>query len=118
MLARRARPAMYRQVAAELPAQIGRAALAPGPDLSSEAALAKQCGVGRDALRQALALLRAEGLIVPTRGRQSRVRDVHRMEVVVVTAPACVAARMPTTEDRARLDLPDGVAVLVVRTAE
>ena len=112
---RRSDRALYHQLADELRERIVSGRLAPGSRLPSESELARVAGVGRDAVRQALAELRGEGLVVTTRGQRSRVREMLQMTVTRVPVDAAVRARMPGPEERRRLNLPDGVPVLVVR---
>lgn len=75
--------ALFRQLADIIRAQITSGDLAPGQDLPTETALAYEHEVGRDTVRDALQILRNEGLVVSERGRPARVRD--RGEVQVVT---------------------------------
>jgi GntR family transcriptional regulator len=72
------RPA-YQQIADQLRAQIRSGALAPGQRLPSESALTQQNGVSRVVARQALDVLRAEGLILSHQGKGSFVKDVRRI---------------------------------------
>jgi GntR family transcriptional regulator len=57
-------------IAATLRAEIQSGQLAPGSALASEAELSSRFAVSRGTVRQALAALRAEGLITGGRGRQ------------------------------------------------
>jgi GntR family transcriptional regulator len=82
-LDRNADRALYRQLADLLREQIVNGTLAPGQDLPSETALAYEHDVGRDTVRDALGLLRAEGLIVTERGRPAYVTDPA--EVATIT---------------------------------
>ncbi len=58
-------------IAADLRARIRSGALAPGTPISSEAELASGYAVSRGTVRQALAALRAEGLISGGQGRRT-----------------------------------------------
>lgn len=116
MIDRRRDRALYQQLADELRRQIRSGDLPPGADLPSEKALEQSTGIGRDAVRQAIAVLRNEGLVTTQRGRQSQVREPDTVIAKPVQAPAVVRARMPTPEEGKRFDLPDGVPVLTVRT--
>jgi len=62
--------ARHLSIAAELRDQIQSGTLAPGADLASEAELSARFSVSRGTVRQALAALRAEGLISGGRGRR------------------------------------------------
>ncbi|MFM9611652.1 MULTISPECIES: GntR family transcriptional regulator [Streptomyces] len=60
----------YRQIAADLAAEIKSGELAPGRPLPSEKELTERYGVARNTARSALTVLRDQGLIytVPSRG--------------------------------------------------
>jgi GntR family transcriptional regulator len=103
---------LYQQVAASLRAQIAAGTLQPGQELRSEPDLCHDYSVGRKTIREALQVLRTEGLIVTRRGYRSRVRPRPEREQVTIPPGAVVTARMPTPEERARWDLPVGVPVL------
>jgi DNA-binding GntR family transcriptional regulator len=118
MLDRRSGRALYQQLADELRTKITRGELPPGSTLQSEGDIAAEYGMGRDAVRQALVVLRGEGLVVTERGRRSVVRQVGERVPVHVGTDAVVTARMPTPTERAHFDLPEGVPLLVVRTAQ
>lgn len=68
------RPA-YKQIADALRAQIESGSLAPGEKLPSESALTQQFKVAQGTIRQALAVLRGEGLVVAEHGRGVFVRS-------------------------------------------
>jgi DNA-binding GntR family transcriptional regulator len=109
---------VYRQLARILREQIQAAELAPGQPVGSEASLSQRFGVGRDAVRDALAMLRGEGLVITTRGIGTFVRGtVDDLEVVRVGAGTRVSARIPTADERLSLGIPEGTAVLVVSKA-
>ncbi|MFG2862148.1 GntR family transcriptional regulator [Streptomyces sioyaensis] len=63
----------YRQIAADLIAEIARGDLAPGKPLPSEKELTERYGVARNTARSALAVLREQGLIYTVTGRGSYV---------------------------------------------
>lgn len=106
---------VYRQLARILREQIQVGALRPGEALPSEASLSQRFGVGRDAVRDALAMLRSEGLVITTRGIGTFVRGpVKEVAVVRVGAGTRVSARIPTADERLSLGIPEGTAVLVV----
>ncbi|GII27745.1 GntR family transcriptional regulator [Planotetraspora mira] len=69
---------MYRRVAADLRDAIADGAYGSGGKLPAEAALAEHYGVSRGTIRQALALLRSNGLVTSRRGTR---------RVVLGTAP-------------------------------
>lgn len=70
-----ARP-RYHQVADELRRRIDAGALPPGAPLPSETSLMQDFSVSRGTVRQAVAQLRSEGLVITEKGRGSHVRPV------------------------------------------
>lgn len=109
---------LYRQVADLLRAQIEEGELRPGAKLKNEDALAEEFGTGKATVRQALRLLRTEGLIDTENRRGSTVREPPELTVVSLEEPARIAARMPTAKERTTLSLPEGEPVLVVTYAD
>lgn len=103
-----------RQVADALRAEIQTGALPPGVPLPSEVALTQRFGVARATARAAVAVLRAEGLIITYAGRGSFVRGPA--EVVTVPAPpgTTITARVPSDLERRAGGLAEGVPLLVV----
>ncbi|MEV4807935.1 GntR family transcriptional regulator [Nonomuraea sp. NPDC049421] len=67
-------PYRYQVVAALLREQIERGDLAPGAALPSEAKLQRELTISRNTVRQAMAVLEREGLIVTEQGRGRFVR--------------------------------------------
>jgi DNA-binding GntR family transcriptional regulator len=107
-------PPVYQQIAATLRGEIAQGILPAGENLPSEKDIADRFDVGRDSVRDALALLKAEGLIEKRRGFRSRVRQPLVRTRVEIPAGATVSARMPTPEERAVHDVPDGVPMLLI----
>lgn len=105
---------LYQQVAGALRARIANGTLAPGQELRAEPDLAHDFGVGRKTVRDALAVLRAEGLVVSRRGYRTRVRSNPDVVRVPIPPGTVVTARMPTPDEREHWGLPVGVPVLVV----
>lgn len=66
---------VYRQLAALLRERIESGVYAPGDVLPAESALIEEHDVSRGTVRQAIALLRAEGLVVTEHARGTFVRD-------------------------------------------
>ncbi|MYV99252.1 GntR family transcriptional regulator [Streptomyces sp. SID3343] len=66
--------ALYRQLANAIRSDIQSGEYPPGSLLPSESALCERYGVSRPTVRQALAALRTEGLIIVQRGKGSFVR--------------------------------------------
>lgn len=105
---------IYHQLADILRADIEAGEYPPGSLLPNQVRLAQEHGIGVDTVRDALAVLRREGLIVTIRGQGSRVRPVEEVAVRYVPHDAEISARMPTETERRGLGLPEGVPVLVV----
>jgi Transcriptional regulators len=70
-----AAPYRYCQIADDLRDQIACGALAPGAAVPSEAELRRRYGASRNTVRQALAVLEGENLIVAEHGRGRFVRQ-------------------------------------------
>jgi GntR family transcriptional regulator len=112
MLDRQADIPLYQQLADLLRVAIQDGGLAPGAELPSEADLARQHAVSKDAVRRALAVLRAEGLIITRRGYRAIIRERPVMNMVSVPLEAVVSTRMPTSAER---QSKDGSPLLVVQ---
>ncbi|MBB5080676.1 GntR family transcriptional regulator [Nonomuraea endophytica] len=69
-----ATPYRYRQIADDLRDQIAQGTLGPGAAVPSEADLRRRYPASRNTVRQALAILEREGLIVAEHGRGRFVR--------------------------------------------
>ena len=87
---------VHRQLADIIRADIAAGRLEPGRALPSEGRLMQEYELGRVAVRQALGVLRSEGLIVTVKREGSYVRPQAPVERVVVEGPAEVTARMPS----------------------
>lgn len=70
---------VYRQIAAALREAVERGELGPGERLPSESELMRQFGVAQGTVRNALSLLRGEGLVVAEHGRGVYVRARPRL---------------------------------------
>ncbi|MFG3705261.1 GntR family transcriptional regulator [Micromonospora sp. NPDC047670] len=105
---------VYVQLADLLRQQIESGQLPAGSVLSSEARLTQEYGIGRDAVRMAIGILRSEGLVSTSR-RGTRVRETPRRETVELVPGGTVIARMPTGAERRSMQLDEGVPVLEVR---
>lgn len=86
--------------------------------LPSERDLSMEFGVGRDTVRDALAVLSGEGLVGRRPGCRSRsgavgARVAAERQIVAVSPGVCVSARMPTPREVAEQEIPAGVPVLV-----
>ncbi len=106
----------HARITADLRDRIRSGRLARGTAVASEAELAAEFGVSRGTVRQALAALRAEGLISGGRGRRSIVaRPVLSQsfdQIVSFSAWARRAGRAPgaRTLELARRPCPDAIA--------
>jgi GntR family transcriptional regulator len=92
--------------------------LPPGTQLPTEPELMVTYDVSRHTVREALALLRADGLVAPRQGAGTYVRELHPLTTVQLRAEIQVTARMPTPDERARWELDEGVPVLVVGSGD
>jgi GntR family transcriptional regulator len=73
----------YRQIADQLRADIYGHVLAPGDQLPSERELVERYGTAHQTVRQAISLLKAEGLVIGRAGRGVFVRErpfLHRLD--------------------------------------
>src|SRR4051794_39858881 len=101
----------YEQIADHLVAEVAAGRLAPGERLPGERELAQRLGVGRASVREALAFLQLEGLIVTRPGSGSSVAgDALERAPGPVSAPvhnagpaAVLQARLITEPSVARL---------------
>lgn len=114
---RNADRAVYRQLADLLRQLIRSGNSSPGTILPSENQLIRDYGVGRVTVRNALALLRSEGLVTTRRGFGTQVRGAPSRTVVNVTAGDQISARMPLDLERQIHRLIDGTPVLVIQRA-
>ncbi|WP_432995795.1 winged helix-turn-helix domain-containing protein [Dactylosporangium sp. CA-233914] len=122
---------LFEQVAAAIRAEIRTGTLRPGSDLPSEKALSETYDVGRDTVRDALRLLRDEGLVnsrlaIPRPSRESSRSWLNSMKwrsadarsttgktrlTVDASACPCVLPRFPHSEI-------ESVASALIRAAE
>jgi DNA-binding GntR family transcriptional regulator len=106
---------VYQQLARILRDQILAGELEAGARIGSEGRLAQQFGTGRDSVRDAMQMLRREGLVITRKGRGSFVREpAARVAVLHVGGGTRVAARVPTEDERRDLGIPEGTALLVI----
>jgi GntR family transcriptional regulator len=83
----------YRQIADDLRRAIADGRLRPGDDVPSEGELATRWRTSRGPVRNALSMLRTEGLIETTRGRPGRVIEQRSYQAVDVAVPFTAWAR-------------------------
>jgi DNA-binding GntR family transcriptional regulator len=105
--------AVFRQLADLLREQILSGALQPGQALPSETRLTQDYGVSRNTVRQAVAILRGEGLVTTDRPGGTRVREQPERSIIEIDS-GTIETRMPTAAERRELDVAEGVPVLLV----
>lgn len=108
---------VYKQLADILRQRIASGGYMEGEMLPSAAGLARTFVVGTDTVRRALNVLRLEGLIatVPKLGSFAR---VHPKAEVIQLRGGRVSARMPASDERRTLDIPEGIPLLIVETGD
>jgi GntR family transcriptional regulator len=79
-------PFPYRRIVADLRADIVTGRRAPGARLPSEHELAEEYSTSRPTVRRAVALLKAEGLVVTEQGRGSFVRPTPHVRLLLTGA--------------------------------
>lgn len=109
---------LYQQLADLLREQIKSGVLAPGAFLPSESSLMQEYGLGRPAVRNAVSVLRQEGLVVSARGARTQVRPAPQREIVELSAGDEVTGRMPTDPERRDLGIDPGEPILEVTRAD
>ncbi|MBW4703680.1 winged helix-turn-helix domain-containing protein [Micromonospora sp. RL09-050-HVF-A] len=110
--------AVFRQLADLLRDRITSGALAPGASLPSELRLAQEYGLSRTSVRQAVALLRSEGLVIVEPPRGTFVRAIEPTETVALLRGDTATARMPTPAERRELEMGEGIPVIVIFRAD
>lgn len=105
---------VYARLADLLRRDILSGRLRPGQAIPSEVTLQQEFGLGRHTVRRAVAVLRAEGLVVVAKGHGVLVRERAEMQDLVPVAGSTVTARMPTVEERAEHGVDEGVPVFSV----
>nr|WP_169806324.1 winged helix-turn-helix domain-containing protein [Herbidospora sakaeratensis] len=104
--------AVYRQLASIIRDQIATGRLRPGDKLLTQDTYVYEYGIGVDAVRDALAILRSEGLIDTTRQGSVVRRPPQRADVTLGPGMRAIV-RMPTERERHDIGLPEGVPVVV-----
>jgi GntR family transcriptional regulator len=102
----------YRRIVAELRASILDGRLAPGDRLGSEWELAEAFATSRPTVRRAVAVLKAEGLVISCQGKGTFVRP--RPPSQLVSYPADMVRGTPLAEPR----LVRGGGITVIEDAE
>ncbi|MGC4769175.1 GntR family transcriptional regulator [Micromonospora sp. DT44] len=106
--------AVYQQLADLLRASITSGAIRPGQLLPSSKRLEQEHGVSRETIRRALAVLRAEGLVVTEPSYGTRVRVAEQRRQVSVARGSTVISRPATAAERTQLGLAVGEHVQVI----
>lgn len=107
--------ALYLQLADIIREKVEVGVYAPGELLPPARNLAQEYEVSHDTVREAMAVLRREGLIYTRRGQGSRVRQLGERRVILVGPGVDIVTRMPTEAERRELDgLPEGIPVIVL----
>lgn len=114
MITRDTEGAAFRQLARIVRAQIDSGQLEPGGRVPSEVALAQEHGISRDTVRRAMALLRAEGRIVVTPGRATRVSDPGEEVTVKVPRGGTVKGRPASPGEQIKFGIGEAVWMFVV----
>jgi GntR family transcriptional regulator len=106
---------VYVQLADLLRERIESGALPAGATVGSETRLTQEYGIGRDAVRMAISILRSEGLVTTSRSHGTRVREAPPRRQVELAPGASVIARMPSGGERRSVQLDEGVPILEIR---
>ncbi|MEV0805944.1 GntR family transcriptional regulator [Micromonospora sp. NPDC050200] len=106
---------VYVQLADLLRERIESETLPAGSTVGSETRLMQEYGIGRDAVRMAISILRSEGLVTTSRSQGTRVRETPQRRPVELPPGATVVARMPSGTERRTMQLDEGVPVLEIR---
>jgi GntR family transcriptional regulator, transcriptional repressor for pyruvate dehydrogenase complex len=109
------RPPLYEEVAQRIKAYAEQAGLQPGDRLPPERDLAKQLGVSRSSIRQALTLLRTMGLVEPRQGDGIYLRRAPADIQPEITATLLAAQRQLPTIMEAREAMESQLARLAAR---
>ncbi|MFV2088269.1 GntR family transcriptional regulator [Micromonospora sp. LOL_021] len=110
--------AVFRQLADLLRNRILSGELQPGASLPSELRMAQEYGLSRTSVRQAVSILRSEGLVSVQRPRGTFVREAEFTDTVTLRKGDTASARMPSPTERRDLDLSEGVPILVISRAD
>lgn len=108
---------LYHQLAGILRRQIKTGALQPGALLPSEPRLGQRYNIGTLTARQAIKVLRGEGLIETERGVGNRVRERRQRTVYELQTGDRVIFREAAEDERRTRGLPEGAWVAEVTRA-
>jgi DNA-binding GntR family transcriptional regulator len=108
---------VYRQLADLLREQIHSGQLPPGALLPSEPRMQQRYGGGRETIRRAMAVLRAEGLTSTKQGEGTRVRQPAQRHTIQLAPGDQAIIRVPSDLERRQLGLDEGVPIFEVTRA-
>lgn len=109
--------AVYRQLADLVRNEIVSGRMKAGSRLPSESAMAHEHGLGRETVRKAMAILRAEGLVITVQGEGTLVRVPARPRRIRLGPGDSATVRVPADTERRKLGLDEGVPVIEVQRA-
>ncbi|BCJ60351.1 GntR family transcriptional regulator [Micromonospora endophytica] len=109
---------VYVQLADLLREKIESGDLPPGAPIGSESRLSQEYGIGRDAVRMSIAVLKSEGLVTSSRGQPTHVRSSPDQRPVEVSPGSTIVARMPKSSERRKMDMDEGIPILEVRSPD
>jgi GntR family transcriptional regulator, transcriptional repressor for pyruvate dehydrogenase complex len=101
------RPSLSEQIAEKLRSRLESGALQPGDRLPTEQALGETYGVSRTVVREAIATLRADGLVVARQGSGMFVRELPAQPFglsLLTSAPDRISSIIETLELRAAVE--------------
>ena len=97
--------AVYRQVADIFREQINSGELTEGTTLPSYKTLSLHYNVSIETVQKAIGILRNEGRLDVFRGKQAQVRPARAVETITAPPQARVSVRMPTPDERIKLNI-------------
>ena len=117
-IAAQANRALYKQLADLIREQIRNGVLRPGAFLPGEQKLTRQHRLGRETVRQAIAVLRTEGLVDSRRGLGTHVRLPIQRTAVALDRGDRAIVRMPAEPERCRYTINEGVPIIEIHRAD
>ena len=106
---------LYLLVADTLRTAIQQGYYPAGGAIPGERRLAGQLKVTRDVVREAVAILAGEGLIVKGGGgAPTTVRATPKRKTVILPSSAVITARMPSPQERVKLGIDPGTAIPII----
>lgn len=105
---------VYIQLATGLRKMISTGELTAGHVFPGEHQMAQDYGVGREAVRKALGVLRQEGLVATKRGEASTVRAQPERRRIELEPGVLAWFRQSTPDERIDLGIDEGVGLVVL----